>query len=421
MILKYYLMMFIGVMLLSGCTAGGDEESIHKPVKNAAAKSDQKYKYSVYLENSGSLNGYLKASGDDDFKSNVYDIIATLSNLREKRTLGLYLINTKTDTIVENVVPAQMEEYFKTINSDDFKKRSKKNGSDLAQSNLYDVIRKVLEKAGPGDVSLFISDCIFSPGKQRDALNYLHGQESSIKALFGGRLSQQPFATLVLQFYSDFDGTYYYQDNTAKTGVFKKRPYYIVCFGNEQALYKLLQYVARPDTKGFQDYLFLTSVKQYDVAPTIRDNSEYYAYDPETPLVVTRASKGGTDNRFRIMCNVDYSGLPVSAGYLQNLSNYTVEQGYTVESVKERHRNKATHEIVLVAARPQAGKVHITLKKQLPEWVSASNLSADKGLAADSLKGKTFGIRYLLNGMYSAYAGYTQTAEYFNFIISVKD
>ena len=419
MISKYYLLLFISLLTLSACTSGDEDGA--KPGKKKKTTPDQKYNYAVYLENSGSLNGYLGVSGDKDFKSNVYDLIATISSLPNKKRLSIYNINTKIDTVATNADATQVGDYFNSMTAASFKKRNQKTGGSQAKSDLSDIIKTVVDKTAADEVSLLISDCIFSPGKQGNALDYLNQQESSIKALFGERLAQQAFSTLVLQFYSDFNGRYYYQDNSPKDGLFENRPYYIVCFGPEQALAGLLQNAGRPGNKGFQDYLFLTPVKEYKVAPVIRNYNDYYNYDPESPLTITEPNKGGKDNHFRIKVNVDYAQLPVSASYLQDAGNYTIEPGYSIESVKEFPQNKTTHEIILVAAKAQTGKVDIALKRQLPGWVTASNLSADKGLTADALQGKTFGIRYLLNGLYSAYAGYNQAPDYFKFSISVKD
>lgn len=419
MISKYYLLLFISLLTLSACTSGDEDGA--KPGKKKKTTPDQKYNYAVYLENSGSLNGYLGASGDNDFKSNVYGVISTISSLPTKKRLSIYNINTKIDTVATSADATQVGDYFASMTAASFKKRSEKTGGNQAKSDLSDIIKMVVDKTAADDVSLLISDCIFSPGKQGNAQDYLNQQESSIKALFGEKLAHQAFSTLVLQFYSDFNGRYYYQDNSPKDGLFENRPYYIVCFGPEQALAGLLQNAGKPGNKGFQDYLFLTPVKEYKVAPAIQDNSEYYAYDPESLMTITEPHKGGTDNHFRIVISVDYTQLPVGLSYLQDPANYTVTQGYVVEAVKEKQQNKTTHEITLVAAKVQTGKVDIALNRQLPGWVNTSNLSADKGLTADALQGKTFGIRYLLQGIYSAYAGYMQSPDYFHFNISVKD
>lgn len=412
--------MLISLLALPACTSG-DDSTAGEHTKKPKAAPAPKYNYAVYMENSGSLNGYLGTSDDGDFKSNVYDLIANINGQPNKKRLSIYNINTKIDTVTTNADATQVGNYFASMTAASFKKRNEKTGGSQAKSDLSDIIKTVVDKTAADEVSLLISDCIFSPGRQGDAQDYLNQQESSIKALFGERLAHQAFSTLVLQYYSGFNGAYYYQDNSKKTGKFENRPYYIVCFGPEQALASLLQNARSSGKKGFQDYLFLTPVKQYDVAPVIRNNNDYYNYDPENPLTITEVTKSGTDNRSRIMINVDYAQLPVGASYLRDPANYDVTPGYAIEGIKEKQQNKTTHEITLVAAKVQTGDVNVVLKRQLPGWVNTSNLSADKSLGADDLQGKTFGIRYLLQGIYSAYAGYMQSPDYFHFTISVKD
>lgn len=418
---KIYLFLFIAMAFLPSCVSGDDDPPPGKRAKPIPAGPVQQYNYAVFLENSGSLNGYLDASGDEDFKSNVYDLIATLSNLPTRKKLSLYHINTKTDTVLDNADAAQISQYLETMTVAALKKRNQRTGGSQMQSNLSDIIKTVIDRTKSDDVSLLISDCIFSPGKQQHAQAYLNQQESSIKVLFGERLRDHSFATLILQFYSDFKGAYYYQDNSSKAGLYKERPYYIVCFGEEPALHNLLQYASRAGGKGFRNYLFLTPVKAYPVSPVIRNNNDYYDYDAEHQMTITQPRKGGRDHKFRIKISVDYAKLPLSESYLQQPSNYNTGPGYAVESVKASHFNKSTHEIILVATAPKPGQVSLALKRQLPDWINTSNLSDDRGLSADSLAGKTFGIRYLLSGMYNAYAGYLQTSEYFKISISVKD
>ena len=230
---------------------------------------------------------------------------------------------------------------------------------------------------------------------------------------------------MILQFNSDFNGAYYYQDNSSKTASYKSRPYYITCVGPEDALRELFNYAeAKFHSKGFKNFLFLTSRKSYDVHPSIVMNTMYYTYEPDRPMVITGAQKGGKDNHFRIKLKADFSELPASEAYLTNPGNYEVTAGYEVETINaiKADGKGFTHEVILTsAAMPKPGIVTLALNTKLPDWVNTTNLDADMGMSPEDLAGKTFGIRYLINGIYDAYYPRQSKPQYFSFPITVKD
>lgn len=424
MVTKYYrlLLMFISMAALLSCAADTDDEYTNKTRKKATRTSTHKYKYSVYLENSGSLNGYLTVSGDSNFKSNVNDFITVLNGFPEKQSLNLYDINTVTIPVALNADAAQVNDYISGFNATTFKARSKANGGNQAQSDLQHILKTILDKNAPDEVSMLISDGIFSPGRNRNALDYLSQQRSGIHGFIAEKLRKQPFSTLILQFHSDFKGVYYYQDNNSRNGSFNDRPYYFICVGKQEALFHLLDLVRKQRTfKGFREFLFLTDSTQYHIVSHIRNTTEYYEYDQEEPMTISNISQGGRDNKFRIKFSMNLSPLPVSDAYLLNRNNYIISSGYAIDSIYRSGQDKFTHEVILVAPKPQTGTLAFSLKKQLPDWIHTSNLDEDKGMTPDELEGKTFGIRYLLEGIYNAYAAYDQHSDYFSISISVKE
>jgi len=417
-------------LLFQGCVAGGggDEEEVKQKEPGIVTRTEVTqagpYKYSVYLENSGSLNGYLNVSGDGSFRDAVYSLITGINGFREKQTLNLYDVNTVVIPVAQNADAAQVNDYISNLDAATFKKRSEASGGNQAKSDLRDVFRKVLDSTAGNTVSLLISDCIFSP-EGGDALNYLSQQKAGIQGFFQEKLAREPFATLVLQFSSGFSGAYYYQDNTPITASFTSRPHYITCVGPEQALRDLLGFVEEKfQSKGYRNFLFLTPQKSYNVHPAIIMNTAYYNYEPDKPMVITDPQQGGADGRFRIKLKAGFSELPVREAYLLDRANYECTPGYTVESIKAQRNEQgsgSTHEIILVSAKPVSGNVSLALNTRLPDWVGATNLDADKGLAPEALEGKTFGMRYLVSGMYDAYYTRESKPQYFTISITVKD
>jgi hypothetical protein len=414
--------LFIIVVWLYGC-AGDEDPPLSKIPRETNAAPIQKCTYNIYLENSLSLNGYLNVSGDSNFKSNVYGLITTISGLEEKKSLNLYDVNKTLIPVAINADASQVSQYIETLNAEVFRKRSSAKGGDQSQSDLGSILKNLLDSTTTNNIQVLVSDGVFSPGRNRDAQNYLDQQKNSIHAYVAENLRKQEFATLVLQFYSDFKGTYYYQDDTRSNDkFFERRPYYIICFGPEAALNNLLKVIEQQNKfEGFQDFLFLTGKKKYDVRESILQYNDCYEYDPDDPLVITDVTAGGKDNRFRIKMGVDLVRIPANTVYLEDNNNYNVSNGYAVESIQPSVRSGFTHEIILVASRPILGPIKLSLKRQLPAWVGSSSIDSDKGWSAEALSGKTFGIRYLLEGINDAYYNHHHTFEYFSISILVKE
>ncbi len=423
MIPKYLLLLLVSTGILSAMSCSSDDDYI--PSKQRAKQQRQaplqKYKYAIYLENSGSLNGYLNVAGDSNFKSNVYSLITLLNTSRQKKTLDLYDVNTKIIPVFPEANTSEVEEYIKNLNETTFRKRSLKGNGNQSQSDLQAVLKMILDTTGTNEISVLISDGVFSPGKNRNAEDYLSQQQNSIQNLINDKLNSQLLSLLVLQFESDFKGRYYYQDNSPKDGIFRKRPYYVICAGPEAGLKNILQEMGKEGRfTGFRNFMFLTPSRDYDVKPQIVNNTEYYDYDMDVPMTVNNIEQGGPDHKFRIKFVTDFSMLPVSENYLRNRGYYTVSGGFSIESISPSGKAEFTHEIILVTDKARSGKVTFSLKKQLPDWIDGSNLNADKGFTEEALSGKTFGIRYLLKGMYNAYY-YDGHPDYFTFSISVKE
>lgn len=418
----FSLLAYIGMLSIVSCSADDDTIPLKSHSKHNTEAVTRKYIYSIYLENSGSLNGYLNASGDSSFKDNVNNLITEINGFPEKQALNLYDVNTKVIPVAIDADANQIGDYIGHLDAPTFSARSKAKGGNQTQSNLSDIIRNIIDSTRRNEVSFLISDCIFSPGKNKNALDYLSEQKNKVKLYINEKLKTEPLSALVLQFDSDFNGIYYDQNNARKNGKFRRRPYYVVCFGNEDALRNLLDNVQEQNKfKGFRNFLFLTNTKSYNVAPGIRSYTTCYEHDLDEPMVIKHIESGGRDDKFRIKLDVDFSKLPVSEGYINDYSNYVLSKGYIIESISPADKIGFTHQLILVAAKPQTGMVKISMKRQFPAWVSASNLDTDSNLTTEALAGKTFGIRYMLEGIYNAYDGYAHSPDYFTFSVSVKE
>ena len=154
--------------------------------------------YNVFIENSGSMDGYVK--GNSEFKNAVYgflsDILMKTNGVTDK--MNLHYINSK-------VLPfdAPLEDFIEKLNPTTFKKYGGKHGT----TDLCDVVKRSVDSMNDQKVVVFISDCVFSPGAGFSALDYLASEKTGFKRVFSDLLfAHADLATVVIKLNSKFDG-----------------------------------------------------------------------------------------------------------------------------------------------------------------------------------------------------------------------
>ena len=135
----------------------------------------------VYIENSGSMDGYVK--GQTEFEQIVYNYLVDLKQIRIAKELNLNYINSE-------ILPQQddIRDFIEKLEPTSFKAKGGNRGS----SDIALMIKDILSEMNDSIVSIFISDCIFSPGKGKDASSYLVNQQIGIKNYLGNYINEHP-------------------------------------------------------------------------------------------------------------------------------------------------------------------------------------------------------------------------------------
>ena len=172
---------------------------VRRKKKQNAQKVTCKPIYNVYVENSASMNGYVK--GITEFEQTVYNYLTDIkiSNLTD--SLRLNYINSK-------VIPrgSDIEDFILKLEPSSFTQM----GGNIGVTDLSEVIKKVLQGTSDSTVSILVSDLIFSPGKGKNAEEYLVNQQIGIKSRVSEHLSKFPqHSVIVYQLSSKFAGSFY--------------------------------------------------------------------------------------------------------------------------------------------------------------------------------------------------------------------
>lgn len=362
------------------------EENTHKPVVN------------VYVENSGSMDGFVK--GVTDFEAAVYNYLSDIKISDLTDSLNLYYINSEVISYAKDADVDVIEDFIKKLEPSEFKKR----GGDRGKSDIADVIRSILKETNENDISILITDGIFSPGRDLsgnpvNADEYLKNQEVGIKTAIASQLKKQPnFAVIVYQLVSRFDGTFYNKIDT-RIPCQANLPFYIWIFGQSSDLAQLRSMVPEDRFEGSGVQRMVSFTSSQDVDYEVIKSSNMSKKSGQHEVVGLTANRNG-DMRFSV--NVNLKSFLLDEYYLDNINNYEIsDKDYTLNVGAKQEQTKYSHVLSFTINKNKRknGQLDVKLKMSKPDW---SDVNDDEG--ETYVIGKTYGIKYQIDGVYSAFS-----------------
>jgi len=401
----------------------------------------------VYIENSGSMDGYVH--GNTEFKGAIRDLLVLLKHYYgQEEKIKVYFINTiirETDTKVDLATFAEnINAYWKDVRDD------------RSSSKLNDVFKMILNKADKETISILFSDCIYSING-KDAEGLLSDQKSLTKDAFLSRwrLDSLKLATTIVKMKSKFNGIYYDKDNVRTQLNGEERPYYICVIGNNDVMNnfnaKIPLEKKRDDGHGIEGfdnkYIISTGTANtiyYSVLlatgntgrfkPSRKESTKTYIHGIENVDTKIKSRNGSGDNKFTFAVAVDLKNVAAEEDYLTNPKNYMLgDNNFRVKEIKPIDKNdinasdwlrishaSPTHLILLEATGTAISNVKVYLKKQMPQWIEQTNIIDDKNIRKNL--DKTFGIKYLIEGIAEAYQIiYPNDKNFFEFEIKINN
>ena len=428
--MKHLVLSAICALCLTGC--GGPPSSPNKTAGQNVVPQEIKIPaptIKVYVENSGSMDGYVK--GATDFENAVYSFLsdvqhADLGNRPDSMTAKNVLILNYINSEVLQQKP-DVREFIKALEPADFKMKGGKRGT----SDMSNIIGTIISQTGNNDVSIMVSDCIFSPGKtykaKDNADEYIVAQQIGIKSHIVEELVKNPnFSIVVMRLMSQFDGIYY---NKFDDGQYIKnnRPFYIWLMGDRTHLKTILNKVDINQIKGngVQNIFMISnslSNLPYSISLPQPGNGKY-KLDNETKTITDAKTDGkGGNSHFQISLSVDFSKLLLPETYLMNPDNYIVSNkayGLEISKYSGPNTNKYTHTIKLTLLQPviSRGAIKISLLNTMPSWVKDCTDDIGLDINTEGAMEKTYGLKYLLDGVHDAYSS---NGQYGSITINIK-
>lgn len=377
----------------------------------------------VYLETSGSMNGYVD-KGKSQFQQVVFDY---LSNIQNSGLFSEMNLNYITDKITPK--GNSVSDFINSLTSQGIMSSS---GS-KATTDIAALISNILENTDGNQISIFISDCIFSPGSVANPQAYLENQKISIRNAIKKYIDRNELVgCTVYRFISDFKGSYFDYKNRAKK-ISSPRPFYIWVFGSPLHLANIKANI--PDSKFMGasvdntwtimsgNLSLYNGINEYGLLHPSPTNGNYKW---QSKTEVASIKKSGDHFEFTFGVDLSLQVLLYGEEYATNIKNYhhLINKEIGEQLLGEFRQNsikaaKYTHDITVKSEKPfSKGDLNIVFDGIIPQWVYEYS-DSDDSVLEESNKLHTYGFNYMCEGIYAGFhANNTNnvTASY-NFVI----
>ncbi len=363
----------------------------------------------VYFERSGSMVPYDQRGGGGQLKKAVNDLI------------NHFPAGSKVDI---NIVNDGIYPYQHTV--DEFLKdrdiyQSTAGTGDASYTDFQLIFNKILEAQRPGNVSVLVSDLIYSPQDTRGvSLDKIFNEENSLATRVFARYKGK--SVVVQQFMGDYSGKYY-PYNGVPFEYSGKRPFYLVIIADSDVMDQLAtdkRYSGVLDAPAVRNsYRFNQGTAQVEcrVLPEWKDNAGRFRVKHGDGIVLARCEGDRQTGKLCFSMAANLGSLLKDDALLTNAANYEVKSidGYTLTiqpidqsmftANNKEYLDGMTHILTLVGdLKSPRDEVHIALRNELPDWVRQSSSASDTS-AGGSFATTTLGLEQLLGGMFDAMKG----------------
>lgn len=357
-------------------------------------------KFNVFVESSISMDGYV-SEDNTEFKTTLHRLIGQVvaDVVKNDTSVSFNYINSEIKPSHDN-----KKRFARAMTPGSFSEA----GGDRKNSDIIDVISQVVTATPSGEVSMFVSDCVYSPQSSSDLDKALKMQQTDMLNILKNKSkSDSDFGVLLYRLVSDFNGNYYTKTNAHVMCDKGRRPYFVWFVGNESLLASVVKCVSAIMMENKAQTLIGIPPYSYLPYKTIKSNHPYHYLSAKT--------KSDSLFTFSFVANMSY--LPLDMKYILDKKNYEcAKDKYFIKKIEpysdsddRKYNVKYT-----VGVRGQKNSfitptlVEISLKSMLantPAWVSKFDdpKGTDYDSGYDPSKLRTFGLSSLVDGISEFY------------------
>lgn len=387
-------------------------------------------KVNFYLERSGSMTPYDSPDGDGSFKAAIVQMLNNLpGNNNDNR---IYVVNSSVNSYPQG---------FSKFIADNNIFEATKGIGDPSYTDFSKIFDTILNKTGNDELSILVTDMIYST-KSMSGINpqkVFAEAQGMTNAVFKDEVKKK--SMLIIKMQGSYSGPYYSYNSPSGGKTYKgSRPYYIVIVGSNDNIARLTNdnayasFSKFPEMRGYEhEYLFETSdvYKPYYSLllnnPDIRGRFQPERGQESQITNITNVEIDRNSGDFRLALAVDLSKMLIDEDYLTDPKNYqigsddeiTIKEirkisGKDITPAEKKYLGSATHIFILEMKEIKCDQdVDIKLLNRLPAWVEASSSDDDTTVGGGSFASTTFGLKYLLQGIYSSYQKNSEGEPYY--------
>ncbi|WP_183567684.1 hypothetical protein [Mucilaginibacter sp. SP1R1] len=362
---------------------------------------------SIYIEDSESMDAYV--SGVTGFKDAIYSLagsIITADTLTQG--INLYYINNAIQFRRQTADANTLLQFIQNLDPSTFRN----NGGNRKSSDMRGLLQQVLDSTDDRHVNVLISDFVFSPGQHQDATSYLQQQSTGIKIAIAQKIEQYDLAIEILQMHSHFSGIYFDQHDK-RVPLTGDRPFYIWLIGSKKKIKAIGKSGVLTTIKGGVDN---TLVFYKQSGPSLHSHKILFSHkDGDFEIQggasgdMSTAKPNDVNNTFGFDMLVNYKKEMEDIAFFDDTNNYTHNPNYklTISRLQENDDPASvgyTHCLHLSTQSLQEQKIQLFTVAKVPTWVTAHDSENDTNIGKDpSQMNKTFGLQYLIQGLYEAF------------------
>lgn len=396
---KLISLVFLG-FVFSGCTKinEGVETSFTEDaclVENKLPiKQGNRYKVNFLMETSGSMSGFMSKNGTE-FQKDVWGLVSLLDG-NYQSDFSLFHIQAKGELIKRTVIA----DFRNNLNVGTF--------TSATSTDIPEILDSILLKTNQTNVSVFVSDLIFSPSS---------GGKASLLQISSDiykRFANKKFASVIYQLKSKF----YNSKSKLLSG---DSPYYVWIIGPEEGVktVSLKLKSGLPADYNEIDFGITHDQPAYTILPHIDDASNAIATRCENKELYYSYSEFIDSQTSKITLNVGVNLDELSKNernVSSLLNNFYIEPSDakiklksitvlpTMKNIEDQGLAKkisATHLIKLEVDQiyNDFALLQINFKSKRPDWITDSNLDID-----DYHRAKTPGLTKMIDGLEKAYS-----------------
>lgn len=435
---KIIVVSIIMLLVVTSCTRIGSTSNVNEQNKKQVAENQtetqnsqnepcltdngtnkQSVTINIFIENSGSMNGYINQSSN--FQVALGKHIALLKHNYGFENIKLYYINRGVYPQAYSGDSDGLIDFAREM----FAPNNFKNVGNTQSTELNEIMENALKYVDENSISIVISDCIYSVSGTgtSETLLGIAGTQTMDKFLDKTK-NIIHLATSIIQLTSNFNGNYYdYMHPNNGFTINCERPYYMIVLGTHK---NVIGYVNNIDVTKMDGFKNQYTISNYDIsnikASIMNKYGKYGLYrivqESNSSEIKTIMDVNTLNGSFKLAIGIDLSSTTMSENDKTDINNYSIEGNYKITKIEKISdinitdpkdieivtKNHLTH-FVHIESTGYPNNFKITIKREAPSWVSECSSTDDTNITTDeNEQRKTFGLSYFVGGISDAYS-----------------